>query len=106
MRCSQPVQLAQQACFAITARELRLWAHDEAFAAPWWPWASGGRAQRMAFFRGEAAHAARGWAPKRLVRAESTEAPQVTLLIPLHNRWAITLNALTADGQCVHNLLW
>ena len=85
---AQLVQLAQQACFAITARELRLWAHDEAFAAPWWPWASGGRA------------------PERLVSAESTEAPQVTLLIPLHNHWAITLNALTADGQCVHNLLW
>jgi len=49
---AQLVQLAQQACFAITARELQLWVHDEAFAAPWWPWASGGRAQRTAFFRG------------------------------------------------------
>jgi GT2 family glycosyltransferase len=33
-------------------------------------------------------------APERLVRAESTEAPQVTVLIPVHNHWAITLNAL------------
>ena len=49
---AQLVQLAQQACFDITAMELQLWAHDEAFAAPWWPWASGGRAQRTAFFRG------------------------------------------------------
>ena len=49
---AQLVQLAQQAGFAITARELQLWAHNEGFAAPWWPWASGGRAQRTAFFRG------------------------------------------------------
>ncbi len=49
---AQLVQLAQQAGFAITARELQLWAHDEAFTAPWWPWASGGRVQRTAFFRG------------------------------------------------------
>jgi predicted ribosomally synthesized peptide with nif11-like leader len=48
---AQLVQLAQQAGFAITARELQLWAHDEAFTAPWWPWASGGRAQRTTFFR-------------------------------------------------------
>ena len=33
-------------------------------------------------------------APERLVSAESTEAPQVTVLIPVHNNWAITLNAL------------
>jgi GT2 family glycosyltransferase len=33
-------------------------------------------------------------APERLVSAESTEAPQVTVLIPVHNHWAITLNAL------------
>ena len=49
---AQLVQLAQQAGFAITARELQLWAHDEAFTAPWWPWASGGRVKRTAFFRG------------------------------------------------------
>ena len=48
----QLVQQAQAAGFAITARELQLWAHDEAFAAPWWPWAEGGKAQRRAFFRG------------------------------------------------------
>jgi predicted ribosomally synthesized peptide with nif11-like leader len=34
---AQLVQLAQEAGFAITTRELQLWAHDEAFAAPWWP---------------------------------------------------------------------
>jgi predicted ribosomally synthesized peptide with nif11-like leader len=49
---AQLVQLAQQAGFAITARELQLWANDEAFTAPWWPWASGDRAQRTTFFRG------------------------------------------------------
>ena len=49
---AQLVQLAQEAGFAITTRELQLWAHDEAFAAPWWPWATGGRAQRTTFFRG------------------------------------------------------
>ncbi len=49
----QLVQLDQAAGFGITARELQLWAHDEAFAAPWWPWASGGLEARTAFFRGE-----------------------------------------------------
>ena len=48
---AQLVQLAQPAGFAITAKDLQLWAHDEAFAAPWWPWAEG-KAQRTAFFRG------------------------------------------------------
>ena len=47
---AQLAQLAQQAGFAISTRELQLWAHDEAFGAPWWPWATGGRAQRTAFF--------------------------------------------------------
>ena len=50
---AQLVQLAQEAGFAITTRELQLWAHDEAFGAPWWPWATGGRAQRTAFFKGQ-----------------------------------------------------
>jgi predicted ribosomally synthesized peptide with nif11-like leader len=49
----QLVQVAQAAGFAITARELQLWAHDGVFAAPWWPWAAGGKAQRTAFFRGQ-----------------------------------------------------
>ena len=49
---AQLVQLAQTAGFAITAKDLQLWAHDEAFAAPWWPWAEGSKAQRRAFFRG------------------------------------------------------
>jgi predicted ribosomally synthesized peptide with nif11-like leader len=49
----QLVQRAQAAGFAITARELQLWAHDEAFTAPWWPWAEGGRAERTAFFSGQ-----------------------------------------------------
>jgi len=49
---TQLVELAQAAGFAISSRELQLWAHDEAFSAPWWPWASGGRAQRTMFFRG------------------------------------------------------
>ena len=51
---AQLVQLAHAAGFAITARELQLWAHDEAFTAPWWPWADADRAQRTAFFRGQA----------------------------------------------------
>ncbi len=46
------VQLGRDAGFAITARELQLWAHDEAFSAPWWPWASAGSLQRQTFFRG------------------------------------------------------
>ena len=50
---AQLVQRAQAAGFAITARELQLWAHDAAFSAPWWPWAEGGRAQRTAFFSGQ-----------------------------------------------------
>ena len=50
---AQLVQLAQTAGFAITAKDLQLWAHDEAFTAPWWPWAEGGKAQRTAFFRGQ-----------------------------------------------------
>jgi hypothetical protein len=54
---AQLVQLGQAAVFGITARELQLWAHDEAFAAPWWPWASAGLEARTAFFRGESG----GW---------------------------------------------
>lgn len=50
---AQLVQRARGAGFAITARELQLWAHDEAFSAPWWPWAGGGVSTRRAFFRGE-----------------------------------------------------
>ena len=50
---AQLVQLAQAAGFAITARELQLWAHDEAMTAPWWPWAEGGLTCRTAFFRGK-----------------------------------------------------
>jgi predicted ribosomally synthesized peptide with nif11-like leader len=50
---AQLVQLAQAAGYAITAKDFQLWAHDEAFAAPWWPWAEGGLAQRRAFFRGQ-----------------------------------------------------
>lgn len=49
---AQLVILAQEAGFAITAKDLQLWAHNEAFAAPWWPWAEGGKTQRTAFFRG------------------------------------------------------
>lgn len=48
---AQLVSLAKAAGFAVSVRELQLWAHDEAFAAPWWPWASGGSAQRSVFFR-------------------------------------------------------
>jgi predicted ribosomally synthesized peptide with nif11-like leader len=50
---AQLVQRAQAAGFAITARELQLWAHDEAFTASWWPWPGGGRAERTAFFSGQ-----------------------------------------------------
>ena len=50
---AQLVLLAQTAGFAITAKDFQLWAHDEAFQAPWWPWAEGGKAQRRAFFRGQ-----------------------------------------------------
>jgi len=46
------VQMAQSAGFAVTARELQLWAHDQAFGAPWWPWADAGMAVKTAFFRG------------------------------------------------------
>jgi GT2 family glycosyltransferase len=33
-------------------------------------------------------------APELLVAADSAEHPQITVLIPVHNHWAITLNAL------------
>jgi GT2 family glycosyltransferase len=33
-------------------------------------------------------------APELLVAPHSTEAPQISVLIPVHNHWAITLNAL------------
>ena len=33
-------------------------------------------------------------APEQLVAPHSAEAPQISVLIPVHNHWAITLNAL------------
>ena len=50
---AQLVQLAQAAGFAITPRELQLWAHDEAFSESWWPWAQLGMGARETFFRGQ-----------------------------------------------------
>lgn len=50
---TQMVALAQAAGYALTPKELQLWAYHEAFAAPWWPWAGAGPAARTAFFRGE-----------------------------------------------------
>lgn len=49
---AQLVQLAQSAGFAVTARELQLWAHDKVFDAPWWPWSGASRTERSTFFRG------------------------------------------------------
>jgi hypothetical protein len=46
--------VAEAAGFTVSVRDLQLWAHHEAFHAPWWPWAGGGKAQCMAFFRGQA----------------------------------------------------
>jgi len=34
-------------------------------------------------------------APEQLVAPHSAEAPQISVLIPVHNHWAITLNALS-----------
>lgn len=48
----QLVAVAEAAGFAVSARELQLWAHHEAFQAPWWPWAGADSATRVAFFRG------------------------------------------------------
>lgn len=48
----QVVAVAAEAGFAISARELQLWAHDDALQAPWWPWAGMSPAERTAFFRG------------------------------------------------------
>lgn len=48
----QVVAVAAEAGFAISARELQLWAHDDALQAPWWPWAGISPAERTAFFRG------------------------------------------------------
>ena len=48
----QLVQVAQAAGFAVTARDLQLWAHDQAFETSWWPWAGAGMARKTAFFRG------------------------------------------------------
>jgi predicted ribosomally synthesized peptide with nif11-like leader len=50
----QLVAVAEAAGFTVSVRDLQLWAHHEAFHAPWWPWAGGGKAQCMAFFRGQA----------------------------------------------------
>jgi len=33
-------------------------------------------------------------APEQLVAPHSAEAPQISVLIPVHNHWAMTLNAL------------
>lgn len=33
-------------------------------------------------------------APEQLVAPESAEIPRISVLIPVHNHWAITLNAL------------
>ena len=33
-------------------------------------------------------------APEQLVAPHIAEAPQISVLIPVHNHWAITLNAL------------
>ena len=49
----QLVALAEANGYAVTARELQLWAHHEAFSAPCWPWAGQSNAARIAFFRGE-----------------------------------------------------
>lgn len=49
---AQLVAVAQAAGYGVSARELQLWAHDDAFGAPWWPWAGLDRAARTAFFRG------------------------------------------------------
>ncbi len=48
----QIVAIAAAAGFAITSRELQLWAHDDALQSPWWPWAGRSEAERRAFFRG------------------------------------------------------
>lgn len=48
----QLVQVAQTAGFAVTARDLQHWAHDQSFETSWWPWAGAGRARKTAFFRG------------------------------------------------------
>lgn len=47
------VALCREAGYAVSPRELQLWAHDEVFSAPWWPWASQGKSARIAFFRGD-----------------------------------------------------
>jgi predicted ribosomally synthesized peptide with nif11-like leader len=49
---AQLVAVAQAAGFAVTVRELQLWAHHEAFQAPWWPWAGAGPEARTAYCRG------------------------------------------------------
>jgi hypothetical protein len=45
------VAVAQAAGFVVSERELQLWVHDQAFQAPWWPWAKGGSGAQTAFFR-------------------------------------------------------
>jgi predicted ribosomally synthesized peptide with nif11-like leader len=46
---AQMKQLAQTAGFAITAKDLQLWAKDEAMTSPCWTWAEGSRAHRKEF---------------------------------------------------------
>lgn len=60
------VSRAQEAGYAVTARELQLWAHHAAFDAPWWPWAGQGMDMRLAFFRGAILHAPRKKATRSL----------------------------------------
>lgn len=50
---TQLVAEAKAAGFAVTERELQLWAHHDAFQAPWWPWAGEGSGALNAFFRGQ-----------------------------------------------------
>ena len=44
-------------------------------------------------------------APEQLVAPHSAEAPQISVLIPVHNHWAITLNALRSLVLLVGSLV-
>ena len=44
-------KVAEAAGHPVEVLELQLWAHCEAFKAPWWPWAESTETERLAFFR-------------------------------------------------------
>ncbi|QPN65867.1 hypothetical protein [Synechococcus sp. CBW1006] len=45
-------------------------------------------------------------ARERLVPPESEQPPRISVLIPVHNHWAITLNTVSGCGLAIRTELW